>query len=72
MKASLKRLASAVLLAQSLKRGVRHLLSLLPKRMAKVCASGSPSETSVATFQTQDRSLPTLGDNFISGVTTAI
>lgn len=48
---------------------VRGLLSLLPNRMARVCASGSPSETSAATFQTQERSLPTFGDNFMSGVT---
>lgn len=46
-----------------------NLLSLLAKRMARVCASGSPSLTSAAAFQTQLRSLPTLGDNFISGTT---
>lgn len=47
----------------------RNSLSLLPNLMARVWASGSPSETSAATFQTQLRSLPTLGDSFISGVT---
>lgn len=44
-------------------------LSLLAKRMARVCFSGSPSETSAVVFQTQLRSLPTLGLNFISGTT---
>jgi hypothetical protein len=52
-KASLKRLA----------------FSELPNRIASVTASGSPSLTSAAAFQTQDRSLPTLGDSFISGTT---
>jgi hypothetical protein len=37
--------------------------------MANVCASGSPSLTSADAFQTQLRSLPTFGDNFISGTT---
>ena len=37
--------------------------------MAKVTASGSPSLTSVAAFQTQLRSDPTLGESFISGTT---
>ena len=46
-----------------------HLLSLLAKRIASVCASGSPSLTSAAAFHTQLRSLPTLGDSFISGTT---
>ena len=44
-------------------------LSEFANRIAKVCASGSPSLTSAATFQTQLRSLPTLGESFISGVT---
>jgi hypothetical protein len=44
-------------------------LSLLAKRIARVCASGSPSLTSAAAFQTQLRSLPTLGDSFMSGTT---
>lgn len=51
---------------------VEALLSLLPNLIAKVWASGSPSETSAATFQTQLRSLPTLGDNFMSGVTAGL
>ena len=46
-----------------------HSLSLLAKRMAKVCFSGSPSDTSAVVFHTQLRSLPTLGLNFISGTT---
>jgi hypothetical protein len=46
-----------------------YSLSLLAKRMARVCASGSPSLTSAAAFQTQLRSLPTLGDSFMSGTT---
>jgi len=37
--------------------------------MASVCASGSPSLTSAAAFQTQLLSLPTLGESFISGTT---
>jgi hypothetical protein len=46
-----------------------HILSLLANRMAKVEGSGSPSLTSAAAFQTQLRSLPTLGLNFMSGTT---
>jgi len=46
-----------------------HSLSLLANRIAKVCASGSPSLTSAAAFQTQDRSDPTFGLNFMSGTT---
>lgn len=49
--------------------GTRNILSELPKRMARVTASGSPSLTSAAAFHTQDRSEPTLGDSFISGTT---
>lgn len=45
------------------------LLSLLAKRMARVAASGSPSLTSAAAFQTQLRSLPTFGESFMSGTT---
>lgn len=45
------------------------LLSELAKRMAKVTASASPSETSAAAFQTQDLSEPTFGESFISGTT---
>jgi hypothetical protein len=58
-----------------LARGLEHglcggdLLSALAKRIAKVTASGSPSLTSAAAFQTQERSEPTLGDSFISGTT---
>jgi len=37
--------------------------------MASVTASGSPSLTSAAAFQTQLRSEPTLGESFISGTT---
>lgn len=47
----------------------RYLLSELANRMARVWASGSPSLTSAAAFQTQLRSLPTFGDSFISGTT---
>lgn len=43
------------------------VLSELAKRMARVTASASPSLTSAAAFQTQERSEPTLGDSFISG-----
>jgi hypothetical protein len=57
------------MLALSLLLIEEHSLSLLPKRMARVCASGSPSLTSAAAFQTQLRSLPTLGDSFMSGTT---
>ena len=49
--------------------GARNLLSLLANRMARVCASGSPSLTSAAAFQTQLRSLPTFGESFMSGTT---
>ena len=45
------------------------LLSELAKRIAKVTASASPSETSAAAFQTQDLSDPTFGESFISGTT---
>jgi hypothetical protein len=45
------------------------LLSALAKRMARVDASGSPSDTSAAAFHTQLRSLPTFGESFISGTT---
>lgn len=71
MKASLKRLASVVMLASFMYTvgSQHHLLSLLANRMAKVCASGSPSLTSAAAFHTQDRSDPTLGLNFMSGTT---
>ena len=48
-----------------------YSLSLLANRMAKVCASGSPSLTSAAAFQTQLRSLPTFGESFMSGTTVA-
>lgn len=86
MKASLKRLASirVRLISQSerkkrgWKRGLkaeqwnwRDILSLLANRMASVCASGSPSLTSAAAFQTQLRSLPTLGESFMSGTTSS-
>lgn len=50
-------------------RDTQNILSELPKRMARVTASGSPSLTSAAAFHTQDRSEPTLGDSFISGTT---
>lgn len=46
-----------------------HVLSELAKRIAKVTASGSPSLTSAAAFQTQLRSEPTLGESLISGTT---
>ena len=46
-----------------------NILSELAKRIARVTASGSPSLTSAAAFQTQLRSLPTLGDSFMSGTT---
>ena len=45
------------------------LLSELANRIANVTASGSPSLTSAAAFQTQLRSEPTLGESFISGTT---
>lgn len=51
-------------------KGILHLLSELAKRMAKVCASGSPSLTSAEVFHTQLLSLPTLGESFMSGTTT--
>jgi hypothetical protein len=51
---------------------IRDLLSEFANRMARVCASGSPSLTSAAAFQTQLRSDPTLGDSFISGTTIQI
>jgi hypothetical protein len=47
----------------------RYILSELANLIARVEASGSPSLTSAATFQTQLRSLPTFGDSFMSGVT---
>ena len=50
-------------------KGLYDLLSLLANRMARVCGSGSPSLTSAAAFHTQLRSLPTLGESFISGTT---
>lgn len=56
-------------LAQSRPRLTSNSLSLLANLMARVCASGSPSLTSAETFQTQLRSLPTLGESFMSGVT---
>lgn len=45
----------------------RNALSELAKRIARVTASASPSLTSAAAFQTQERSEPTLGESFISG-----
>ncbi len=48
----------------------KSLLSLLANRIARVC--GSPpgtSLTSIAVFHTQLRSLPTLGESFMSGTT---
>lgn len=51
--------------------GEQDLLSLLAKRMARVQASGSPSLTSAAAFQTQLRSLPTLALSVMSGTTRA-
>lgn len=45
------------------------LLSEFANRMARVWASGSPSLTSAAAFQTQLLSDPTLGESFISGTT---
>lgn len=50
-------------------QGHGNLLSLLANRIARVCASGSPSLTSAEVFHTQLRSLPTLGESFMSGVT---
>ena len=59
--------------AQKLRgKGRRHVLSLLANRIARVWGSGSPSLTSAAAFQTQLRSLPTLGESFMSGTTTII
>lgn len=49
--------------------GFQDLLSELAKRMARVWASGSPSLTSAAAFQTQLLSLPTFGESFMSGTT---
>jgi hypothetical protein len=46
-----------------------HSLSLLAKRIASVSAVASPSVTSAVTFQTHDRSEPTLGASFMSDVT---
>lgn len=46
-----------------------NVLSLLANRIASVCGSGSPSLTSAAAFHTQLRSLPTLGESFMSGTT---
>ena len=46
-----------------------YILSLLANRIASVCGSGSPSLTSAAAFHTQLRSLPTLGESFMSGTT---
>lgn len=42
---------------------------MLAKRMARVCASGSPSLTSAEVFHTQLLSLPTFGESFMSGTT---
>ena len=47
----------------------RDILWLLANLIASVHASGSPSLTSAAAFQTQLRSLPTLGESFMSGTT---
>lgn len=49
----------------------RHLpnldsLSEFAKRIARSSAVGAPSETSAATFQTHERSDPTLGASFMS------
>jgi len=49
---------------------LEDLLSLFANLIASVDASGSPSLTSAAAFQTQLRSLPTLGESFMSGTTT--
>ena len=49
--------------------GNLNLLSLLANLMARVQASGSPSLTSAAAFQTHERSEPTLGESFMSGTT---
>lgn len=74
MNASLKRLASAKdvskTIAEFASDQMKNVLSLFANRIARVCASGSPSLTSAAAFQTQLRSLPTLGESFISGTTT--
>lgn len=80
MKASLKRFASGklcrVLVCRDIDGGKEeggngeNLLSLLANRMARVW--GSPagfSLTSIAVFHTQLRSLPTLGESFMSGTT---
>lgn len=81
MKASLKRFASGklcrVLVCRDIDGGRKrrrdkgkNLLSLLANRMARVW--GSPagfSLTSIAVFHTQLRSLPTLGESFMSGTT---
>ena len=49
--------------------GRGNLLSALAKRIARVSAEGSPSEKSAATFQTHERSEPTLGERVMSVVT---
>lgn len=81
MKASLKRFASGklyrVLVYGNIDGGrkrrevkKKNLLSLLANRIASVW--GSPagfSLTSIAVFHTQLRSLPTLGESFMSGTT---
>lgn len=48
------------------------VLSELANRMARVSAVGAPSDTSAATFQTQDRSEPMLGWRRISEVTVVV
>lgn len=47
----------------------KYPLSELAKRIASSSAVGSPSETSAETFQTHERSDPTLGASFMSAVT---
>ena len=72
-KASLKRLASRWSRFSKAKVSrvgrICYVLSLFANRIASVCGSGSPSLTSAAAFHTQLRSLPTLGESFMSGTT---
>jgi len=51
------------------RRAQGNALSVLAKRMARSSLVGEPSAMSASTFQTQDRSLPTFGVSFISGMT---
>lgn len=81
MKASLKRFASSklyiVLACHDIYGGGKsmgglegNLLSLFANRIASVCGSPAGSSlTSIAVFHTQLRSLPTLGESFMSGTT---